>query len=72
MLILKLESILQGILNPHWDISTLYYVLFEQVEMDSQLICQIFVCHDIATFFIYFIMENYAPFLTGIKSIKYR
>ena len=52
MLILKLELILQEILDPDWDISTLYQVLFEQLEMDSQLIYQIVVYHDIATFFL--------------------
>ena len=73
MLILKLESILQEILDSHWYISTLHQVLFEQVKMDCQLIYQIVVCHDIAIFFyIYFIMENNAPFLNVIKSIKYR
>ena len=33
-LILKQESILIEIMDPHWDISKLYKVLLEQVEID--------------------------------------
>ena len=41
MLILKLESILKEIVDPYWDILSLYQVLFEKVEIDCQLIYQI-------------------------------